>query len=301
MRQATLALLLALVPESIPIQSPEPIAPLQQPPIERFKASAIRKEPDTTEQFPSRLATERISSPAKISIPLPEKVTDAIAKVAIIIDDMGYNREVGLQLLNLELPLNFSFLPQAPHTEELAWLAHERGRTVLVHLPMEPQDHSWKNEPLTLRVGETEDQLQEKTWRMLAAVPTATGANNHMGSRFTQHHKEIRQVLSTLREQGLFFIDSYTIAGSVAEATARKLGIPTARRRIFLDNDQQESAICRQMVLLADLAIQKGEAIAIGHPNQGMVAAFAHCAPTRLAKVQLVSVEQVVNPSPPRP
>ena len=41
-------------------------------------------------------------------------------KVAIIIDDMGHHLQVGNQLLALEINLTFSFLPDAPFTEQQA-------------------------------------------------------------------------------------------------------------------------------------------------------------------------------------
>ena len=59
---------------------------------------------------------------------------------------------------------------------------------------------------------------------------------------------EVITVLSVLKEQHLFFIDSYTTAGSVAEARARQLRLPTARRRIFLDNEPTEAAISYNFV-----------------------------------------------------
>ncbi|MDD2464384.1 MAG: divergent polysaccharide deacetylase family protein [Desulfobulbus sp.] len=291
--QAFLVLAIILAPDAL--HFPESIGPVVVPPVKKTVTLAPGQIPPAPAQ--SVLSAEAVSptslkkSPSKSA----QKKTTTLPKVAIIIDDMGYNWEAGLQLLHLDLQLNFSFLPQAPYTEEMARLAHQRGRTVLVHLPMEPKDHRWKEEPLTLHVGEGARQLREKTQSMVAAVPTSTGANNHMGSRLSEQQKEIRQVLATLKEQGLFFIDSSTSAASVAEATARQLGMPTARRRVFLDNDQQESAICSQLTLLVDLAVQEGEVIAIGHPNQGVVAAFTHCAPTILANVELVSAAQVVH------
>ena len=217
--------------------------------------------------------------------------------MAIIIDDMGYSRDTGLQLIDMELRLNFSFLPQAPHTTELAGLAHERGRTILVHLPMEPKDPRMKMEPLMLQVGDGGEILRKKTEKMLAAVPAAQGANNHMGSRFTQRSEEMRQVLSVLKEQHLFYVDSYTTAGSVAEAIARQLHMPTARRRIFLDNETTETAICDQMAVLKKLATAEGCAIAIGHPSQAMISALRNCAEQHLVQLQLVGVEELVRPS----
>lgn len=130
---------------------------------------------------------------------------------------------------------------------------------------------------------------------MLAAVPTAIGANNHMGSRFTEDQRAMRQVLMRLRAGSLFFIDSFTSPASMGETTAHQLGLPTARRRIFLDNEQHSTAICRQLGALATRARAEGAAIAIGHPNAAMVEALRTCAGEQLASVQVVGVERLVH------
>jgi len=289
---AAFILLCALVPKSI--HAPEPIG---RSSLQSAEAPASALE--SREGAPSFLPLNTPHAPqAQAVATVFAKVAPPLPLAAIIIDDMGYNREIGRQLLDLGFPLSFSFLPQAPHTTELARLAHERGRTVLVHLPMEPKDHRWKMEPLMLKAGEDGELLREKTQKMLAAVPVAQGANTHMGSRFTERTREMEEVLSVLKEQHLFFIDSYTTAGSVAEARARQLRLPTARRRIFLDNEPTEAAICRQMALLAELAATDSGAIAIGHPNQAMFTALINCAKQLLSKVQLVGVEHLVHAAP---
>lgn len=215
--------------------------------------------------------------------------------VAIIIDDMGYNLDIGRQLLQLDLALSFSFLPAAPYTGELARQAQAGGRSTLVHLPMEPKIWQGIEEQQTLRVGENKEVLQEQLKVMLAAVPAAVGANNHMGSRFTENQQGMRLVLAQLRSRSMFYIDSFTSAASVGEATAQRMGLPTARRAVFLDNQQHSSAICRQLALLATKATAERQAIAIGHPNRAMVEALSSCAAERLSGVQLVGAEALVR------
>lgn len=221
--------------------------------------------------------------------------TDRRPRVAIIIDDMGYNLAIGQQLLQLDLGLSFSFLPAAPHTSALVQQAQTSGRSILVHLPMEPKTSQGNEEQETLLVGENEEALQAKLKGMLAAVPAAVGANNHMGSRFTEDRKRMRLVLAQLQARSMFYIDSFTSTASMGETTAQQMGLPTARRTVFLDNQQQPGAICRQLGVLAAKATAEGEAIAIGHPNRAMVEALTTCVGERLRDVQLVRVERLVH------
>ncbi len=73
------------------------------------------------------------------------------------------------------------------------------------------------------------------------------------------------------------------------------MGLPTARRTVFLDNEQQRGAICRQLALLATKATADGQAIAIGHPNRAMIEALSSCATDRLSGVLLVGAEALVR------
>lgn len=215
--------------------------------------------------------------------------------MAIIIDDMGYNQLVGRLLVQLADNLTFSFLPEAPHTRELAEQAFLAGRTILVHLPMEPKDHSWNPGAEALLVGDTEEGIRRKMAGMLAAVPHAIGANNHMGSRFTEHRTGMHGAISALKEQAFFFVDSYTTAASRGLATARQLGVPATRRHVFLDNVQDPAHICAQLGQLALLARQQGHAVGIGHPNQAMVTALGRCGRDTLQDIDMVGVQQLVR------
>ena len=59
-----------------------------------------------------------------------------------------------------------------------------------------------------LLVAQSEEEITARTVDLLNAVPHAKGANNHMGSRFTEHEEKMLPVLKVLKGRGLFFIDS---------------------------------------------------------------------------------------------
>ena len=215
--------------------------------------------------------------------------------VAIIIDDMGYSLQLGRQFLQLESRLSFSFLPHAPHAGELARLAHASGRDMLVHLPMEPKEKKWRLEPETLLKADGPDRIREKVEAMLAAIPHAAGASNHMGSLFTENAQGMWVVIETLKARGLYFVDSATTPDSQGLALARRLHLPSARRHLFLDNEHEAAAICRQLHQLTALAQRQGQAIGIGHPNQAMLTALTQCGKEALQPVELVGVSRLLH------
>ncbi len=188
-------------------------------------------------------------------------------KVAIVIDDLGMNKEHDKCFLSLNMPLAMAVLPFQVHSRDVAREAHKRGRTVMLHLPMEPAQY-----PLVLPgegallMSMNREEITARVREAIKAVPFIAGVNNHMGSRFTEDSERMGWVLEEIKKQGLFFLDSRTSARTRAYATARHLGVKTAERAVFLDNVQETEAIRIQIKRLIALARQHGQAVAIGHP-----------------------------------
>ncbi|MBE0584419.1 MAG: divergent polysaccharide deacetylase family protein [Desulfofustis sp.] len=219
-------------------------------------------------------------------------------KIAIIIDDMGYHRQIDGELLRLDLNLSFSFLPHAPYTKELEQEAYRLGRTVLLHLPLEPTSAQYDPGPGTLILAQSAAERQRLLEDNLLLVPHAVGVNNHMGSRFTADEQAMSELAALLARREMFFVDSMTTARSRGAAAAEKQGVPTVKRDVFLDNQQQETLICRQLELLVTIGRWQGSAVGIGHPYPETLAALATCGRELLDGVELVGVDQLVGTAP---
>ena len=215
--------------------------------------------------------------------------------MAIIIDDMGYHRKIGDRLLDLNLNLTFSFLPEAPFTLQQEEQAYQIGRDIMAHIPMEPGDAKWDAGPGALYLSASPEEQIATLKKDLAAVPHAIGANNHMGSKFTQKRQAMRRVLTELKAQGLFFIDSFTTAKSTGLTEARAIGLKSNRRHVFLDNIQDPEKICLQLDRLAALAVKQHPAIGIGHPYKATLDALQKCKGVLLETVQVVPVHELIQ------
>ena len=62
----------------------------------------------------------------------------AAAHLTIVIDDLGQNPARDRQVLALPAPVVLAIIPETRYAAELAAQAHRAGRTVLLHLPMDP-------------------------------------------------------------------------------------------------------------------------------------------------------------------
>jgi polysaccharide deacetylase 2 family uncharacterized protein YibQ len=147
-----------------------------------------------------------------------------------------------------------------------------------------------------LRVALSDDDIRARTAAALDRLPLALGLNNHMGSRFTRDPRAMRPVLEELAARGLLFLDSRTSGASVGADLARRLGVPSAGRDVFLDNEIDARAIRAQLAELERVASRRGSAIAIGHPHEATIEALAQFVPEMLGRgMQLVGVSAIVR------
>jgi len=217
-------------------------------------------------------------------------------RLAIIIDDLGYDRSAADAVLALGFPLTVSVLPHLPLSGELAEEAQRRGDQVMLHLPMESEADGAKPEDIELRVGMSAAQVDATLAGMLETVPYAAGVNNHQGSRATADPALMQALMPALRQRGLFFVDSRTDAKTVAYDMAERAGVPAASRKVFLDDVASRDAILKQLNLAARDAQRDGFSIAIGHPRPATIAALAEGVPPLEARgIHLVFASELVH------
>jgi hypothetical protein len=89
--------------------------------------------------------------------------------------------------------------------------------------------------------------------------------NNHQGSKASEDKRVMGILASLLKKNGKYFIDSRTTTETVAEMTMRNNGVPTNRRHVFLDNQDDVDMIKIQLEELIQKAETMGLAVGIGH------------------------------------
>ena len=236
----------------------------------------------------------------------PAAAADAAAEpgrrayVSIVIDDIGYRRQDGLRALELPGAVTYAVLPHTPHGPSIARLAAQLGKEVLLHLPMESQDQR-RLGPGGVTTAMAREELQSTVLRALVSVPHASGVSNHMGSRFTGDLTRMEWVMQAIASRpGLYFLDSRTTEHSVVREAARRHGVATHTRDVFLDNSRDPRLIRRQFMELVGHARRHGRALGIGHPFPETVAVLAEMIP-RLdgLGITLVPVARLMTLAPP--
>jgi len=223
-----------------------------------------------------------------VEVPMP--------KIAIIIDDLGYSPNIAFSFIRSGLTLSFSVLPCAPFCGPIVEEAEKMGCEVLLHLPMEPKNYpSVDPGPGALFSSMSDQEIKRILNQDLLDVPGLRGVNNHMGSCFTENTDKMKAVLEELKKRNLFYIDSRTTKGTVGYKLAREIGVPTAKRNVFLDNDLDPKAIKIQMERLLSMARHSGFAIGIGHPHRETLKVIEEYYPEIKSNFQIVHVSDLVN------
>jgi len=224
-----------------------------------------------------------------------------LARIAIVLDDMGLSQFRSDRAIALPRPITLAVLPYGNHLAGLVARARTAGHEILVHLPMEPKAQDADPGPNALLTGLPVAELDRRINSNLARLDGYVGINNHMGSLFTGRAREMRRVMRALQERQLLFLDSLTTGNSKGYRLAREYGIPTVMRDVFLDNDRDPFKIRRQLELTVETALQRGQAIAIGHPYPETLSALESWLPSLRARgLMLVPISALVKQGPPK-
>ena len=196
----------------------------------------------------------------------PVKVTGS-PKIAIIIDDMGVDRRRSFQTIDIDAPLTLAFLPYAPSLEDITQKAKAQGHELIIHMPMQATTNPVSLGPIALKSGMNEEEVKSNMQAAFESFEGYVGVNNHMGSKVTQDEQIMDWAMETLKDKGLYFIDSKTIGSSVAADMSRRNGLATAERDVFLDHENTPEFVMGALRKLERAAVRNGYAIAIGHPK----------------------------------
>ena len=192
-------------------------------------------------------------------------------KIAIVMDDFGYNMSDLDTLFASKLPVTLSILPNQPYSRRVAELAHSRKYEVILHLPLEANDKSAPAEPDTIKTDMDEKKVVSMLDQEITGVPGLKGVSNHQGSKATEDKNTMSIILSDLKKRKLYYFDSMVTDKSICREVAKNMGVPYARRDIFLDNTATQDYIEKQVLSLRRLAFRKGNAIAVCHDRKNTI------------------------------
>ena len=219
-------------------------------------------------------------------------------RIALIVDDIGYDRAIVKKFLSLNLPITLSMLPKSPFIKSIVDTARKNHVEIMLHQPMEPFEYPQINPgPGALLTSMTPDELVRQLVQNLEEMPFVSGVNNHMGSKMTANSSQMRQIFSILKQRDLFFIDSRTTEKTICRPSADLLQLPFGERDVFIDHFQDKNFIQKQLHELVRIATSHGGAIGIAHPYNKTYQVLKTVLPELKQKVNFVPVSELVRVS----
>ena len=210
---------------------------------------------------------------------------DTLGVIVLVIDDFGYrNDNISDGFLNLSIPITCAIIPGHTASKKFAEKAVSYGKEVIIHMPMESENYSPGEDEYKLLTSMTSELLENKLIQAFESLPEAIGMNNHQGSKATSDSKTMTVLASVLKDRGKYFIDSRTSSLTIGEKTMISFGVPTARRNIFLDNNNDLVKIEEQMNKLANSAKKNGVAVGLGHARKNTLSVIEKVVPDLLDK-----------------
>ena len=218
-------------------------------------------------------------------------------KIALVIDDLGGESLIAKELLQWDLPLTFSILPFTPYAKATAKEAHQKGKEVILHVPMEPHGYP------KVRPGEgvllqemDEESLRRQLIKDIEAVPYIKGASNHMGSRLMEDPEKVKIILSELKRRRLYFLDSRTTPQTVGMDVAQGIGVKAIERSLFIDHSLDEEDIKEKIGKLIRLSLSNGKAVGIGHPHPSTIKSIKEMIPKMKERgIEIVPLSSVME------
>jgi len=221
-------------------------------------------------------------------------------RLAIVVDDLGYDPVRDAEWLDFPERITVSVLPHGPSSKSFAASARTHGFGVILHVPMEPEGAvADRTEPFLLRRGMPPEEIADRFARMVADVSQANGASNHMGSAFTSDLTAMAAFAQALKGKRFFFVDSVTSAGTVGFMAMEQAGVPATRRDVILDDDGRPEEMRRQWAAAIALAKERGQAVLLCHARRETRNALLELLPQlRREGIRPVTVEELLaNPS----
>jgi len=266
------------------------LAETQTPELAKRLQGVLKREQEkqtAAHEYPDDENVEAVEKPVE----RPVRITSDLPKLAIIVDDVAFERDVRM-IKDLKIPLTMSFLPPSPNHPSSAKLAAKEDY-YMIHLPLEAKNFS-AEEPSTLRLGQSQQEIIEHVAELKRQFPRARFVNNHTGSTFTADENAMNRLVFALNKYGMGFIDSRTTAETKVPVVMQSLGRPYLARDVFLDHHPDIDSIKEQIRRAVALAKKHGSAIAICHPHKKTLEALAQSRAFLNKEVQLVRIDKLI-------
>ena len=147
-------------------------------------------------------------------------------RLALVLFGFGDDLDEARRDFDLPVPFAVAIVPEAKASSAMFRAAHETGREVVLHIPLEPINYPQLTPgPGTLLVTVKPDRATGTVRRWLDQAGPVVAVANHMGSLATQDMTLMGAVYRELRRRHLPFVHLLPAAGAVCRPLAAEMGV----------------------------------------------------------------------------
>ena len=191
-------------------------------------------------------------------------------KMAIVIDDFGSYDQSGVEtILKCGEKLTCAVIPNVDNTIKNIDDALIFNHEVILHMPMQAHvrlPESWYG-PIYISSGDDKTTIYQKIDKCLSQFPEIKGFNIHIGSGISRNKTLMKYIYEYANEHKLYFLDSRTIITNGTTDACKETNSIYLGRDVFLEADKNKSysGVCKRLFECANLALENGYSVAIGH------------------------------------
>lgn len=197
---------------------------------------------------------------------IKEAASQVSSYVAIIFEDAGMDEEEVQKLLSINVPFDIAIIPFLPFSNKISLMCHEKGKEVMLHLSMEPEEGStvWLC-PRSIMNATPDDEIEKIFKDALANVANSKGLSIHLGTLVCKNERIVKKLSTIAKENNLFIVDSTFSSESLFAKIGKQMGLQVVIPDIVVDSRNELKPIQDKFNLLFNIAKKKGFAVAIGH------------------------------------
>ncbi len=227
------------------------------------------------------------------SLDLSSALPHRFVKLALVIDDMGYAYNLAEKILRINLPVTWSIIPNARQSRKIADLAVDHGQPFLLHVPMQAIADKEGSSQYVIGVDTSEDKIADYLAELQEKFPEAIGVNNHRGSKATSDNQTMLRFMNAYASTGWGFLDSHTIAKTIANKVAADYDIPVVQNCVFIDAKSDLATMKKKLYDALRTAEERGSAVAICHAREAILPFLKYLSKNEFGSVTFVTVDEL--------
>jgi polysaccharide deacetylase 2 family uncharacterized protein YibQ len=237
---------------------------------------------------------------ARPARPEPGQRGPAGGRLALILYGFGDTPESALPWFGIPRPFAVALPAGRPTSETVFHAAREKGREIVLHLPLEPINYPQVSPgPGAVLVTMKPSHVTALTRKYLDQAGPVSAVANLMGSMATQDMTVMTAVFRTLRERSVPFLHVTPAAGAVCRSLASDVGVEYTEPDAVIDVEtrgKDRRALEKRWARVLDDVRRRGHAIVMLRASdltrEWLPEALT---PKRLSGVEIVPVAAVVR------